>query len=89
MSTANQPTLKARVIVGASHAYACITTPTKSLDVQLKGGMPASKSLTATAAEMREKAQSMLDRAELLDAAAALLHGQGFETMREGVSSPA
>lgn len=84
--TSRSVDLKARVIVGASHAYACITTPTTSLDVQLLGAMSASASLERSAAELREKARSYLARAELMETAALLLDRQPYDRLREGVS---
>jgi hypothetical protein len=81
--------LKARVVVGASHAYACINTPTSSMDVQLMGGMPASKSLQFSAAGLREKAQAYLARADVMDAAAAVIQAESAARQATAAHTPA
>ena len=65
--------MKARIIVGTSHAYACISTPNVSLDVQLKHGKSAVQSLAEIAAEDRTKAARLMSRAQLIDQAAEIL----------------
>lgn len=61
-----------RLIIGAS-AYAVITTSERSLDVLLSAGRGAPQSLRESAAEMRAKAQALVGRAALCEAAAAVL----------------
>lgn len=65
--------LTVKVIVGASHAYACIKTGCTSLDVQLAGGKSASKALLQAAAEARRQASLLLERGLLMEQAAAKL----------------
>jgi len=65
--------LQVRVIVGASHAYACINGNRFSLDVQLNGGQSASSSLRQSAEELRKKAEENILRAERMEAAAKIL----------------
>ncbi|MCX7173902.1 MAG: hypothetical protein NT159_08245 [Proteobacteria bacterium] len=64
--------MKVRIFVGA-RAYACISTDTKSLDVQLSAGKPAAASLRESAKDMREEAARFLERAALIEAAAELV----------------
>lgn len=65
--------LTVKTIVGAEAAYACISTESVSLDVRLAPGKSAFKSLKESAAEMREQAERLIKRAELIEQAAALL----------------
>ena len=70
--------LTVRLLVGAN-AYACITTPERSLDVLLAPGRGAAQSLRETAREYREQAARLIARAELMDCAADVLtfgHGE-------------
>lgn len=69
--------MNVRILVGAKHAYVCIKTPTTSLDVLLKPGKGASKSLRETALEMREEARQRLARADLVEQAANQLEEEG------------
>jgi len=62
-----------KIMLGAQSAYACIKTSTVNLDVRLKPGRSAKISLNESASEMREKAASILARAELIEAAANTL----------------
>lgn len=62
-----------RVIIGASHAYACITTHRRSLDVQLQGGRSAVADLRRHAEEDERQAARLLDRAALVRRAAQVL----------------
>lgn len=64
---------KVRIMVGAEAAYACITTPTTSLDVRLDPGMSASKAMLRSAKELREQAERLLKRAELIETAEKLV----------------
>lgn len=57
--------LTVRIMVGAQHAYACITHATGSLDVLLSPGKGAAKSLEESAAEDEAKAERLLKRAAL------------------------
>lgn len=59
--------MKAKVIVGASYAYACISTPTRSLDVLLHAGRAPAVSLRETVEELREKARALQDRADFIE----------------------
>lgn len=65
--------MNVRILIGAQHAYACIKTDNTSLDVLLSPGRSPAKSLLETAAEMREKAAKLIERAELIEAAQKLL----------------
>lgn len=65
--------MKARIIIGAQHAYACLSDDNFTMDVQLDHGHSASASLRHSASEMRTKANDMLRRAERMEAGAALL----------------
>lgn len=69
--------LRVRVFVGAQAAYACISTPNTSLDVQLLGAMGAPQSLRRQAQELREKAEQYQARAYLIEQAALALEQQG------------
>jgi hypothetical protein len=66
-------TMSVRILVGAQSAYACIKTETTSLDVQLSAGKSPKTSLGETVKEMREKAERMNKRADLIEAAASQL----------------
>ena len=65
--------MKVNVIFGAQSAFACIKTPTRTLDVKLEPGRSAAKSLVESATEMREKAAKLIDRATLIETAAPFL----------------
>lgn len=67
--------MKVKILVGA-HAYACITHATGSMDVQLAAGHSPEFSLAQSARELREKAESMIRRADILDQAAGYLVAQ-------------
>lgn len=62
-----------KVRLGFQSAYACIKTDTTNLDVRLSPGKSAKASLGETVKEMREKAESILKRADLIEAAAQQL----------------
>lgn len=64
--------LQARVMV-LNHAYACITTGSRSMDVLLTEGMSAAESLRNSAQEMRQKAERLIENAQLLEAAAKII----------------
>jgi len=72
--------MQVRVICGAQSAYACIQTPTTSLDMMLSPGRSAPQSLRESAAELRERAAQLLERAALLEAAAEVLAAQPGST---------
>lgn len=65
--------IQVRTVVGAEAAYACISTTGRSLDVRLHSGRSASTSLRQLAQEEREKAQRLLRRARVMEAAADML----------------
>lgn len=65
--------MKVTTFVGAEAAYACIRAPEVSIDIRLEAGRSAAASLREWAAEKRAKAQWMLDRADLAEAAAEYL----------------
>lgn len=62
-----------RILVGAEAAYACIKTETRSLDVRLMPGKAPTTSLRETAAELRQQAQQLHQRAALIESAATAL----------------
>ena len=64
--------MKVRIIIG-NNAYACITTPQRSMDVLLSPGISAVKSLRATAADMRDEAETKYKRATVILEAAEYL----------------
>jgi hypothetical protein len=65
-----------RIIVGSTHAYACISHESRDMDVQLIAGRPPEDSLIQIARDLREKANEMLLRASIMEEAAAYLAGQ-------------
>ena len=65
--------MKVRLLFGASAAYACIQTETRTLDVRLAPSIPAGASLRQTAQEMRERAARLISTAELIERAEVLL----------------
>lgn len=71
--------MKVRIIVGAQAAYACIETPTRSMDVKLNPGKSAIDSLEQTAREMMEDIERRQLRAALIRAAADHLAGSTGE----------
>jgi hypothetical protein len=62
--------MNVRILVGASHAYACVETPAYQMDVQLQPGRSAVQSLRETAKSLREDAARLMLRAERCDEAA-------------------
>jgi hypothetical protein len=64
-----------RILVGAEHAYACIKTRNKSMDIRLDHGVSASTSLRRHAEELRAKAARLLESAVLAELAASKLEG--------------
>jgi hypothetical protein len=68
--------MKVKIIVVSAHAYACIEHESCSMDVQLTAGHHPEYSLAMSAMELRKKANKMLRRAEIMEAAAAYLAGQ-------------
>lgn len=70
--------MNVKIIVGASHAYACISGDTFSMDIQLPGGKSAEADLRLQAAEFRKKAEQMLIRAERCEQAAAIIESTKF-----------
>lgn len=68
-----QPALSVRIVVGAQYAYACIKHARGSMDVRLDHGIGAVTSLLRSAGEDRAKAERLLQRAALLEAAASQL----------------
>lgn len=65
-----------RIIIGATGAYAAITTPSKSIDIRLDAGKGAPASLRQRAAEWREQAARILANADLADCAADTLDAE-------------
>ncbi len=65
--------IRVRILVGASAAYACIESGTRSLDVRLAPGKSAAAAMLEAAAEMTEKAERMLKRARLIESASNLV----------------
>jgi hypothetical protein len=61
------------ILVLAEHAYAAISGDAFSMDVQLRAGRSAKKSLTESAAELRQQAARILKRAERMEQAANFL----------------
>lgn len=62
--------MQVNVIVGASHAYACIKDDEFLMDVQLSAGRSPATSLRESAKECRDKAAAYLKRAERMEHAA-------------------
>ncbi len=60
------PVMNARVILGASHAYACLKTSSRVMDVRLASGRSAEQSLREYAQELRVKANASLERADFI-----------------------
>lgn len=58
--------MNARVILGASHAYACLKTSSRVMDVRLESGRSAEQSLREYAQELRVKANASLERADFI-----------------------
>lgn len=73
------PALKVKILIGAQAAYACIVTPTTSLDVRLGAGHSAWYSLRESALEDCNKAQRLINRAALLEQAADQLEREKLE----------
>lgn len=65
--------MKVRTFVGAQAAYACITTDTTSLDIQLEPRRSASVALREWAANQQEKAARLTRQAALARRAADIL----------------
>ncbi len=65
--------MKVKILIGAEAAYACISTPTTSLDVRLAAGKSTQKSLLEAAQEMRDKAARLLAQAALIEEASTRL----------------
>jgi hypothetical protein len=73
VKAAGNPVLDVRLLIGAN-AYAVITTADRTMDVLLEAGQSARASLLTSAEEIRAKAQAMLERARLMEAAADHFH---------------
>jgi hypothetical protein len=69
--------MKVKIMVGSAHSYACIEHESCNMDVQLYAGHGPEYSLNMIALDLREKAHKMLHQAEIMEAAAAYLAGQG------------
>ena len=69
-------TAPVRVLCAVQHAYACIVTDKRNLDVQLAHGKSAEASLLEVAADLEEKALSQLRRARVIRDAAKALSAQ-------------
>jgi hypothetical protein len=66
-------TMKVRTCRYAIGEYAIIETDTREMSVALDDGMPAKASLHQTANEMRAKAARLVEQAELIERAGAML----------------
>lgn len=62
--------MRVTTFVGAEAAYACIKSLHVNMDVRLEPGRSAAQSLLETAAEWRQKAGRLQQRAMLLEEAA-------------------
>jgi hypothetical protein len=65
-------TLSVTTIIGAN-AYACIKTPTRSMDVLIQPGNSVAYRLQEHADELREKAKRLLRDADFVEQAVNLL----------------
>lgn len=65
--------MNVRIYVGAAAAYASIVDASRLLDVRLAPGRSAAQSLEESAEELRAKARSLLDRADIMSRAAQFL----------------
>ena len=65
--------MEARILRGAQYAYVAITDEGIALDVRLEGGRSATTSLIETANDLREKAERLVNRARIIEQAAAQL----------------
>ncbi len=68
--------MRVTTFIGAEAAYAVIKTERVSMDIRLEPGRSAAKSLREWAAEKRSRAQWMLERADMAEAAAAYLEAE-------------
>lgn len=68
--------MKVRTIIGAQAAYACIETPSCSLDVRLEPGRSAAQSLREWADEQKAKADRLDRMADLARQAAKQLDAE-------------
>lgn len=67
----DQPSpMNVRVFLGAEHAYACIKTPQRSMDVLLHAGRSAQQSLRESALGLRSKSKETIARAKFMEQAA-------------------
>lgn len=58
--------MKTKIIIGA-HAYACIETETRTMDILLSAGRGAQQSLNETVADMRAKAEKIMRDADFIE----------------------
>lgn len=65
--------MKVKTIIGAEAAYVCIQDEHRSLDVKLRGGCSAAKSLAKTVGEMRATADRLLEEASFIESAIPLI----------------
>jgi hypothetical protein len=65
-------TLSVTTIIGAN-AYACIKTPTRSMDILIQPGKSVAYRLQEHADELREKAKRLLRDADFVEQAVNLL----------------
>lgn len=65
--------MNVRIYVGAAAAYASIVDASRSLDVRLEPGRSPAQSLEESAEELRAKARSLLERADVMSRAAQFL----------------
>lgn len=60
--------MKTKILIGA-HAYACIETEKRTMDVLLSAGRGAQQSLRETVANMRAKAEKITQDANFIESA--------------------
>ena len=67
--------MKVTTIIGAN-AYACIKTPTRSMDVLIQPGKSVQFRLKEHAAELREKAARLMRDADFVDLAVLTIQSE-------------
>jgi hypothetical protein len=72
---ADEDHVEVHVHIGASAAYARITSLSRSLDVRIDAGMSGADSLWEAAQELRSRAARLLRHAAVIEAACRVLHG--------------
>jgi hypothetical protein len=67
--------MKVTTIIGAN-AYACIKTPTRSMDILIQPGKSVQFRLKEHAAELREKAARLMRDADFVDLAVLTIQNE-------------